>query len=280
MKCFYLLLFIQVELSCSYLSSIGLPRLGFSFSPTDNSKHKRREGRYAFFRLSSSEEYSTPHFNHKVSLPESYYTQVLTTNSISSIAVQLRQSYDDRFRDPREPNSDRFLWDPWFVRVGDGVKSQKEETNVESLEESSLVIDGEEEAANKQVQYSLKRIQSSTFFTEDEFGDLVDEMTQLGRSIGLTAITPPWMSLYTNGDQQNFHTDAPQGQMAFVLSLSKEGDFDGGETMLLKPEILDYWKGFEGSRGLESGGIFRYVLLSSYCTITMILSLISSFVPI
>ena len=69
----------------------------------------------------------------------------------------------------------------------------------------------------------------------------------------------PWMSLYTNGDQQNFHTDAPQGQMAFVLSLSNEGDFNGGETMLLRSEILDYWKGFDGTKGLESGGLVRLV---------------------
>ena len=224
-----------------------------------------RSGRFVLNSSNSeNDESKEPSFHHKISLPDSFYTQVLSTNSISSVATKLRQSYNDRFKDPREPNSNRFIWDPWYVTVGDGLMTKKlnEEGNDEKAQEdpeseSSITIDGEEEATSKQVQYSLKRVQSSTFFTDDEFGDLVDELTVLGRSIGLTAITPPWMSLYTNGDQQNFHTDAPQGQIAFVLSLCQEGDFDGGETIMLKDDILDYWKGFDGSRGLESGGILR-----------------------
>ena len=58
---------------------------------------------------------------------------------------------------------------------------------------------------------------------------------------------------------QNLHTDAPHGPCAFVLSLCNEGDFQGGETMLLKPQILELWRGFDGSKGLETGGIMRYI---------------------
>ena len=218
-----------------------------------------------------------PHFHHKVSLPDSTYTQILSTVSSSSsssneddvdetglvtISKKLRLFYDDHFKDPRQPNSNRFIWDPWFVRIGDRGNVHNNNDNNDNNNDDSTIINvqqGEEQATNNQIQYSLKRIQSSTFFTEDDFADLVDELTLLGRSIGLTAITPPWMSLYTNGDLQNFHTDAPQGQMAFVLSLCREGEFEGGETMIMKDNILDYWKNFDGSRGMECGDIFRFI---------------------
>jgi hypothetical protein len=65
--------------------------------------------------------------------------------------------------------------------------------------------------------------------------------------------------MYTNGDMQNFHTDAPHGPMAFVLSLCKENQFRGGETILLRPNIMEMWKGFDGSVGLEVGKILRYI---------------------
>mmetsp|Transcript_5220 Transcript_5220/g.5752 ORF Transcript_5220/g.5752 Transcript_5220/m.5752 type:complete len:442 (+) Transcript_5220:114-1439(+) len=197
-------------------------------------------------------------FGHKVDLPQSTYTQLLSTSSISSIATALRQSYDDHFLDPRQPNANRFVWDPWYVNVGDRTKADDVEAGKEQ-EISCLTIDGEKEAVAKQIQYSLKRMQTSTFFTENEYANLIDSLTALGRTIGLTAITPPWISLYLEHDRQNFHTDSKQGQMAFVLSLCHEGDFEGGETMILQPQILDYWKGFDGSNGLELDSIVRFV---------------------
>ena len=54
--------------------------------------------------------------------------------------------------------------------------------------------------------------------------------------------------------------------MAFVLSLCQDeghddyrGGFDGGETMLLRPDVLDFWRGSNGlvDRGLEAGDIVR-----------------------
>jgi hypothetical protein len=214
-------------------------------------------------------ETNTPIFNVKTSLPESTYTQVMASLDLQPIATKLRERYDDHFKDPRQPDSkgERFCWDPWFVKVGDGLQNQHSYKNEdenkdeddENLVDTQLILDGEEEAVNKQTQYSLKRIQSNNFFNEDDFGDLVQDLTQLGRSIGLTAITPPWISLYTQGDMQNLHTDAPHGPCAFVLSLCNEGDFEGGETILLKPQILELWRGFDGSKGLETGGIMRYI---------------------
>eukprot|EP00536_Pseudo-nitzschia_multiseries_P011534 jgi/Psemu1/259912/estExt_Genewise1Plus.C_3980011 len=149
--------------------------------------------------------------------------------SLSPIANKLRDAYDDHFGDPRQPNGDRFAWDPWF------------------------------EALAEQIQYSLKRIQTSLFFPEEHYNQLVDNLVSLANSIGLTSISPPWTSMYTDGDKQNFHTDASHGPMAFVLSLSKSGDFRGGETMIMKPEILDLWRNFETGKAMECGNIIRYI---------------------
>ena len=199
-------------------------------------------------------------------LHESEYTQVLSTMSLSPIATRLRDAYDDHFEDPRQPNGDRFAWDPWFVAAGDGKRSPKDGEEEEDVAGYGNTIDGEKEALAKQIQYSLKRIQTSLFFSEDEYNLLVDELVSLANSIGLTAISPPWTSMYTDGDTQNFHTDSTHGPMAFVLSLSREGDFRGGETMVMKPEILDLWRNFEGSNALECGNIIRYVRTHILCS--------------
>jgi hypothetical protein len=145
------------------------------------------------------------------------------------------------------------------VSIGDGKKSigndgsSSDEYNSESI----CYADGELEASAKQTQYSLKRIQTSQFFSEELYDSLLDDLISIGRSIGLTAITPPWTSMYTEGDMQNLHTDSPHGPLAFVLSLSNEGEFQGGETIMLQPDILDFWKGFDASKGRECGSILR-----------------------
>ena len=191
-------------------------------------------------------------------LHESEYTQVLSTMSLSPIANSLRDAYDDHFEDPRQPNGDRFAWDPWFVTAGDGKRTKNSESDEsEEIDNSANIIEGEEKAVSKQIQYSLKRIQTSLFFSEEQYNTLVDDLVSLANSIGLTAISPPWTSMYLNGDTQNFHTDSTHGPMAFVLSLSKEGDFEGGETMMVRPEILDFWRSFETGNALECGGILR-----------------------
>lgn len=239
--------------------------------PMTNVRSASRQGKTAIRSQSTSVEFNidaegdTPTFNLKIALPESTYSQAMTSCDLEPIASKLREFYDDRFQDPRQPDSTgkRFCWDPWYVNVGDGLQNQDQAADEDSDDikddETQLILDGEIDAIDQQTQYSLKRIQSNNFFSEDDFGDLVEDLTKLGRSIGLTAITPPWISLYTEGDMQNFHTDAPQGPCAFVLSLCNEGDFNGGETMMLKPQILEYWKGFDASKGLEMGGIMRYV---------------------
>ncbi len=55
---------------------------------------------------------------------------------------------------------------------------------------------------------------------------------------------------------QELHTDAPHGPWAFVLSLTPEPRaFAGGETLLMRPRVLNYWPGFDPSAGLEMGSL-------------------------
>jgi len=222
---------------------------------------------------------SSASFDYSTSLPESEYTQVLVSE-LPTIAQEIRKIWDERFQDPRQPNQQRFSWDPWYVQVGDGRKNTNgKESRDEENDDNRFgqrPVEGEMDATNRQIQYSLKRTTTSTFLqnkkneeksivddnqndNDDLYQRLVDTLIDLGTSVGLTAISPPWISLYTEGDTQNFHTDAPHGPLAFVLSLCQKGDFVGGETMLFQPRMLDYWRGFDGRQGLECGSIVRYV---------------------
>jgi len=94
-------------------------------------------------------------------------------------------------------------------------------------------------------QYTLHRTQAASYFDEDAFAALTDALTAFGqRELGCRAISPPWLSFYVDGCEQRLHADVPQGPFAFVLSLTRweERRFSGGETSLLRPETLDYWR--------------------------------------
>jgi hypothetical protein len=122
-------------------------------------------------------------------------------------------------------------------------------------------IPGERETASKQVQYSMTRAQCSVLFDDDTFEKLIIDITELGRSIGCTGTTPPWISLYGSDQMQNFHMDAAQGSMAWTLSLSKGygTTFTGGETVLMAPKVLDYWRDFDASEGREAPTLMRFL---------------------
>ena len=219
---------------------------------------------------SSSSSSSSPTFPKNTPLYTSTYTQILSTNSLQPIASKLRQLYDDHFDDPRQPNSQRFVWDPWFVSVGDARRTTTTADDTTTTEEENDMrdppIQGERTTTSSQIQYSLKRIQTSQFFSSAStyYNDLINDLVDLGRSIGLKGVTPPWTSMYTNGDGQNFHTDTMHGPMAFVLSLCLEdGGFEGGETMLLQSHVLDFWRmdGGGAKMALECGDIIRYTVV-------------------
>ena len=120
-------------------------------------------------------------------------------------------------------------------------------------------------------QYTMLRTAAADYFEPDLFDAICEELTLYGRQqLGCDAITPPWLALYTDGCSQNFHTDAPHGPFAFVLSLTPEGAyapadgeapgwFEGGETTMLRPWVCDYWRGYNPKRGLEFHSLFETV---------------------
>ena len=77
-----------------------------------------------------------------------------------------------------------------------------------------------------------------------QFDALTDALTTYGQeTLGCRTISPPWLSFYIDGCEQQVHADVPQGPLAYVLSLTRwdERSFTGGETTIMQPHVLDYW---------------------------------------
>lgn len=137
-----------------------------------------------------------------------------------AVAPQLREHFDQRVGSPLKTTSDRFVWDHWHVPG----------------------------------QYNLLRTPADSFFPPKLYDKLEDGLIEYGeKALGCRGISPIWLSYYVNGHRQGWHTDAPHGPFAFVLSLTRweQRRFAGGETMLLQPWVLDYWRNFDPSRGNE-----------------------------
>ena len=151
-----------------------------------------------------------------------------TVDNFYAAASELRQTFDAHFSEPRQAHPMRFVWDYWHVPD----------------------------------QYTLHRTQAADYFDPDEFKALTDALTAYGqRELGCRAISPPWLSFYTSGCEQALHADVPQGPLAYVLSLTKwdERQFSGGETAILQPQVLDYWRGFNSGEGLEYADLISLV---------------------
>ena len=62
----------------------------------------------------------------------------------------------------------------------------------------------------------------------------------------------PWLSYYIEGCEQKLHSDVPHGPWAFVFSLTpRKRVFRGGETLLVRPQVLDYWRNFASAPDRE-----------------------------
>ena len=151
-------------------------------------------------------------------------------------AEALRARFDARFGDPKQVSGDRFVWDYWHVPD----------------------------------QYTLLRTPAADFFGDAEWPALEGALLQYAeRELGCSAMTPVWLSCYVDGCGQELHADVPHGPWAFVYSLTEwdvDRAFVGGETQLLRPETLDYWRGwFDGgaeriaAAGLERDGVVETV---------------------
>eukprot|EP00903_Cladosiphon_okamuranus_P010694 g10107.t1 len=157
-----------------------------------------------------------------LSVSDSTADHVLVMDSFleDETAAGLRETFHDRFSKPREGNPERFVWDWWHVPD----------------------------------QYTLMRTPAENYFGPEGFDRLLEALTKFGQEkLGCTAISPPWLSVYVDGCEQRYHTDSWHGPWAFVLSLTdwENRGFTGGETMILKPHVLDYWRSFQPGVGLE-----------------------------
>jgi len=137
----------------------------------------------------------------------------LQQNKFFGRADELRAVFDERFADTRSTRGDRFVWDYWHMPG----------------------------------QYTHLRTPAWEYFPEELYEDFHRAVVDWGRrSLGCWDISPPWLSCYVDGCRQELHADVPHGPWAFVFSLAPVGPrrFQGGETMILRPEALDYWPHF------------------------------------
>lgn len=134
-------------------------------------------------------------------------------------AKKLRAVFDEKFADPKKASSERFVWDFWHVPD----------------------------------QYTLLRTPADYFFPKKIYQDFLNHLGEWAQeTLGCSAITPPWLSYYIEGCSQQLHSDVPHGPWAFVYSLSPEKiKFQGGETLILKPQTLDYWRNFQDAKDRE-----------------------------
>ena len=146
---------------------------------------------------------------------------MLTVDSFAaSHGEALRDHFDERFAEPRRARGDRFVWDYWHVSG----------------------------------QYTALRTPAYTFFPSSLYRRFHEELVWWGRrTLGCHDISPPWLSVYVEGCRQELHGDLPHGPWAFVYSLThwRKRQFRGGQTLLLREEVLDYWRDFQSERGVE-----------------------------
>lgn len=143
-------------------------------------------------------------------------------------AEGLRAHFDARFEDPRAATPDRFVWDLWNVPG----------------------------------QYTALRTPAYTFFPPRQYDAFHQRLVWWGRRVlGCHDISPPWLSCYVNGCEQRLHGDLPHGHHAFVFSLTqwRQRTFRGGQTMLLRDEVLDFWADFVSARSLEEGEVIEEI---------------------
>lgn len=144
-------------------------------------------------------------------------------DGFSPEARSLRSHFEERFSNPHSARADRFVWDYWHVPG----------------------------------QYTALRTPAYHFFPKKMYEAYHRRLVLWGRStLGCHDVSPPWMSLYVEGCKQEWHGDVPHGPWAFVHSLTpwQKRRFSGGETLILKDRILDYWSK-PVPRGLERAQI-------------------------
>lgn len=153
---------------------------------------------------------------------------VIIVDRFAPEAAPLRAVFDDRFAEPRSTRADRFVWDYWHVPG----------------------------------QYTALRTPAWTYFPKPLYEAFHRRLVAWGReALGCHDVSPPWLSLYVEGCRQELHGDLPHGPWAFVFSLThwRGRAFAGGETLLLRDEVLDFWHDFASERAVEEGELVRAI---------------------
>jgi len=146
--------------------------------------------------------------------------RTLVVDSFAKEARPLRSHFEARFADPRRATADRFVWDLWNVPG----------------------------------QYTALRTPAWEYFPKRLYEAFHQRLVWWGRrALGCHDVSPPWLSCYVNGCEQRLHGDLPHGPLAFVFSLTRwdRRNFRGGQTFVLRDEVLDYWQGFTSTRAVE-----------------------------
>lgn len=145
-----------------------------------------------------------------------------------SEAQSLRNAFEKKFKNPKHTDANRFVWDYWHVPQ----------------------------------QYTFVRTPAYHFFPKAVYARFEKALLQWGKqTLGCTAISPPWLSYYIDGCGQEFHSDVPHGPWAYVYSLTpwKDRKFTGGETMLMRPSVLNYWQNFQDSKDRELDSFVEFL---------------------
>jgi hypothetical protein len=140
----------------------------------------------------------------------------------------LRAAFDERMADPRSARADRFVWDFWHVPG----------------------------------QYTVLRTPAWTYFPRRVYEAFHRRLVWWGRrTLGCHDVSPPWLSCYVEGCRQELHGDLPHGPFAFVYSLTpwSRRRFRGGETLLVREEMLDWWADFRSTRRVEEPDLLRAI---------------------
>lgn len=144
---------------------------------------------------------------------------ILVKDHFYSQASSLRRHFEKSFENPLQTHESRFVWDYWNVPD----------------------------------QYRLIRTPAYNYFDESSYKKFHTHLVNWGReNLGCHDISPSWLSYYVEGCRQELHADVPHGPWAFVYSLSPQVQkFSGGETLILKDRVLNYWTQFATGESLE-----------------------------
>ena len=111
-------------------------------------------------------------------------------------------------------------------------------------------------------QYTALRTPAWQYFPRRIYESFHRRLVAWGRAtLGCHDISPPWLSLYIEGCRQELHGDLPHGPFAFVYSLTNwtKRTFAGGETLMLRDEVLDFWADFRSLRAVEEHELLRSI---------------------